>query len=433
MAQPFIYGGEISNNIQEVYIDKNSKESILPENMEKDYIFDIKGVGIYLICAKLYMYGGVIYNNEGINNTDIYSNKNSTNSINSNLYGLYQTCSGIGIYGQSYSKIYLYKGEISNNYARNNAKSNLISPIEKTKTSLNVINNSIYGPAINFTNSEFEMFNDFIIQNNFSLLNTTINIEKNCKISNAIYNSIKGGQIYTSASQIKIHGGIIQNSNNIQNRNIIIAPEEEEIQKSIDTSDYGGAIIFINCKDIEINNLKLEKNKSKYGGAIDLSNSSIKIINSELNNNFAEGYGGAIFSGTNCEIELYNTKILNNSTQDGSGGGIYAYGSLVIDGENSLISNNEAGTYGGGIMLKNKGIIKNCTICNNKAKLSGGGIYIDGNLLLEKAKIYGNSCNERGGGIYCRNILLYDKNKIDSMIYNNKAGKGGNNLNPEIY
>ena len=56
------------------------------------------------------------------------------------------------------------------------------------------------------------MFNDFIIQNNFSLLNTTLNIEKNCKISYAIYNSIKAGQIYTSTSQIKIHGGIIQNS-----------------------------------------------------------------------------------------------------------------------------------------------------------------------------------------------------------------------------
>ena len=36
------------------------------------------------------------------------------------------------------------------------------------------------------------------------------------------------------------------------------------------------------CKDIEINNLKIEKSKSKYGGAIYLSNSSIKISNSEL-------------------------------------------------------------------------------------------------------------------------------------------------------
>ena len=95
--------------------------------MTDDYSFDIKGVGIYLTCSKLYMYGGIIFKNEGINNTDIYSNQNSTN-YNSILFGLYQRCSGIAIYAQEYSKFYLYKGEISNNYARNNAKSNIITP-----------------------------------------------------------------------------------------------------------------------------------------------------------------------------------------------------------------------------------------------------------------------------------------------------------------
>ena len=57
------------------------------------------------------------------------------------------------------------------------------------------------------------MFDEFIIQNNSSLHNSTLTIEKNCKISCVIYNSIRGGQIYTNGSQIKIHGGIIQNSN----------------------------------------------------------------------------------------------------------------------------------------------------------------------------------------------------------------------------
>ena len=115
-------------------------------------------------CSKLYMYGGKICKNEGINNTDIYYNQNSTN-FNSQLYGIYQRCSGIGIYGETYSKIYLYKGEISNNYAKNNAKTNLISPKEKTVTTLNNIFNCIYGSAIDLSSSEFQMFNDFIIGN----------------------------------------------------------------------------------------------------------------------------------------------------------------------------------------------------------------------------------------------------------------------------
>ena len=191
----------------------------------------------------------------------------------------------------------------------------------------------------------------------------------------------------------------------------------------------------MSCKNIEINNLKIENCTSFYGGGIYLSYSSIKINNSEINNNFAEGFGGGIFSrDKNCELQLYNTKILNNSIKSGSGGGIYAYGSLLIDGENSLISNNEAETYGGGIMLKNKGLIKNGLICNNRAKKGGGGIFDEGQLILEKAKIYLNSCDEYGGGIFYNGAkLLYDKNKIDSMIYDNRAGKGGNNLHPEIY
>ena len=162
----------------------------------------------------------------------------------------------------------------------------------------------------------------------------------------------------------------------------------------------------------------------------------MKISNSELNNNVAEGFGGGIYSATyKCEIELYNNKITNNSTKEGSGGGIYAYGNLIIDGENTLISNNEAGTYGGGIMVKTQCLIKNCVICKNKAlKNCGGGICVDGNLLLEKAKIFLNSCEQRGGGIYYLSSkkFLYDKNKIDSMVYDNTATINGNNFYPEI-
>ena len=190
----------------------------------------------------------------------------------------------------------------------------------------------------------------------------------------------------------------------------------------------------MDCKNIQINNLKITNCNSKYGGAIYLSYSSMKISNSELNDNFAEVNGGAIFSEDNCEVDLYNTKILNNSTQDGSGGGIFAKGNLIIDGENSLISNNKSGFNGGGMNIKNC-LIKNCNICNNKAKNSGGGICsTDGDLLIEKAKICLNSCDARGGGInyYYSKKFLYDKNKIDSMVYDNTAIINGNNFYPEI-
>ena len=189
-----IYGGEISNNIIEIDVDKNSNESILPENMETSYMYDVGGVGISLICSKLYMYGGIICYNEGINNIDISSNKNSTNN-NSKLYGLFQRCLGIAILSENYSKLYLYKGEISNNYAKNNGKLYLVEPKENTITKLSQINNCIYGSALYLLDSEFEMFDDFIIQNNSPIHNSILTIEKNCKISGNIHNSIRGGQL----------------------------------------------------------------------------------------------------------------------------------------------------------------------------------------------------------------------------------------------
>ena len=174
---------KFQKNFLEMNANKtNSNEANLPENMQKDYSFEVRGAGIHLMFSKLYMYGGIICNNEGIINTDIYSNKNSTNN-NSKEYGIYQRCFGAAIFAEDHSKIYLYKGEISNNYSRNNAKYNLIEPIEKTITNLNFIHNEIYGGAISIYFSELEMFDDFTIQNNYSLLNPTLNIEKNCKIS----------------------------------------------------------------------------------------------------------------------------------------------------------------------------------------------------------------------------------------------------------
>ena len=430
-----IYGGERSNNIFEVNVNKtNSNEAILPEIMKKDYIYDAKGAGIFMNYAELYMYGGKICKNEGIINTDIYSNQNSTN-FNSQLYGIYHRCSGIAIYGKYDSKLYLYKGEISNNYAKNNAKINLISPKENTITNIKAIINYIYGSTLYLEYSEFQMFKDFVIQDNYSLLNPILNIEKNCKVTSC-KNAIKGGQIYIYSSQVKIHGGIIQNSHNKSTQTINIFSEEEDENKFNGNGDAGGGLNFASSKDIEITNLKIENCNSRYGGAICLYNSTMKISNSELNNNLAESSGGGIYiEDKNCELELYNTKITNNSSKDENGGGIFDNGNLIIDGENTLISNNEAGKNGGGIMVKNHCQIKNGIISNNKAlKYFGGGIYSEGHLFLEKAKIFNNSCEQRGGGIYYTSTpkFLYDKNKIDSIVYDNTATINGNNFYPEI-
>ena len=107
---------------------------------------------------------------------------------------------------------------------------------------------------------------------------------------------------------------------------------------------------------------------------------------------------------------------------------------MTITGKNSSISQNTTGTFGGGLVIKSKGLIKYCTIYKNRAlKKSGGGIQNDGNLVLEGGKIYSNWCKEFGGGINNENAksFLCEQNKINSIVYDNTANKGGNNIYPE--
>ena len=394
--------------------------------MDNNYSYNVKGVAIYLRTSTLNIFGGKICNNTGINNSEIYSNENSSNGE----YSLNQQCYGCAIYAENYARVNLYKGEISNNIAINNSKSNIITPIDEQITNINSISSCIYGSALYFSSSEFKMNNDFIISNNSSNLNTTINIGKNCLVKK-LYSAIRGGQIYYYWSRVKINGGTIQNSDNKKNINLSI--DNETVAKNISSGTLGGAIGFLDCQDIQINKLNIRNCIGEYGGAINFdSNNNGIISNSEFSGNVAN-YGGGIYMVNNNSFQLNNIKILNNITKEGDGGGIYAYGDLTIDGEKSMISNNIAEKSGGGIMVKNRTTINNCIICNNKAmKNSGGGIQVDGELYLNKAKIYKNWCNLYGGGIYCSpsNLFISNKNEFENMVYNNKAEKNGDNIYP---
>ena len=430
-----IFGGEISNNIHEIFINEKNNESRLPEIIDKEFIYCVRGAGIFMDnnCI-LNMYNGKISGNKGINNSSIYSNINSTNLKVKNV-GLNQSCQGIGIYANKNSEIVLHKGEISNNIAINNGKIFFITPKNDKITKICEIFSCIYGAAVYSITSKFIMYSDFIIKNNFCELNTSINIEKNCFIEKTIHSAIRGGQIYFNNSEINIKGGLIKNSkNNLNISQNIYNKDNLKKENKLAFECQGGGINFINCKNIEINKLRIDNCNAIKGGAILFNNSNGIIKDSNFENNFAKAFGGAIFfANANSDFKLINNKILNNIAEEGSGGGIYSIGNILIDGINTLISDNIAGTYGGGIMIKTAGVIKNGKICHNKAlKNSGGGIRIDGKLELINGKICKNWANLNGGGINYEpsKAFIYDKEKIDKMIYKNNAKNLGNEIYP---
>ena len=60
-------------------INNNTEECVLPENMDNPRYYEVRGAAIYLQSSTLNIFGGKICNNKGINNSEIYSNENSTN------------------------------------------------------------------------------------------------------------------------------------------------------------------------------------------------------------------------------------------------------------------------------------------------------------------------------------------------------------------
>ena len=429
-----IYGGEISNNIHEIFMDEKNKESQLPEILDNDFLYCVRGAGIYMNNCILNIYNGKICNNQGINNSSIFSNINSTTLKKKNAT-IHQNCQGIGIFASKNSEIYLYKGEISNNTAINNGKIHIRKSKNEKISKIFEIFSNIYGAGIYLINSKFVMNENFVIKNNFSELKSQIDIEKDCIIEKTINCAIRGGQLYLNNTICEINGGLIQNSNNksspnFSDKNSLIK------EKKLEIDCLGGAINFINCKNIEIDKLKIEKCNADRGGAILFNNCKGKIVDSIFENNFAKGFGGGIYiANVNSDFEFVNNKFLYNLTEEGSGGGIYAFGKLLIDGENTLISDNTAGTYGGGIMVKNNGIIKNGKISHNKALTqAGGGIRIDGTLKLINGKICKNWAKTKGGGISYEPSKKFDYNKenIDKIVYKNCANNAGNEIFPLI-
>ena len=423
-----IYGGEIRDNIHEILIDENNEESILPKKFKECMLYCSRGAGIYMINKSiLNMFGGKIYNNQGINNSKIYSNINST-QIKKKDGKIEQNCQGVGIFSSKSCQLFLHKGEISNNIAINSGKIFLTSPQNNEKNKIYNVNSGIFGAAIFLSNdSYFEMEKDFIIKDNNCKLNTEINIDKN-NLVNECNNSIRGGQIYINKSIINIKGGVIENGKKKANCKRAI-----NNTKDIKTNDinFGGGIYIINCKKVSIDNLKISKCNSDKGGGIFISKSPTIISDSIIEGNLATKLGGGIFINQNSEIELTDDKIINNITEKGSGGGIYAFGNLIIDGQNTLISDNIAETYGGGVMIKSECNIKNGKICHNKAlKNSGGGIRCDGNLELTGGKICKNWANLNGGGINYETAKKFVCDSEKVQIIKNKANNQGDEIFP---
>ena len=146
------------------------------------------------------------------------------------------------------------------------------------------------------------------------------------------------------------------------------------------------------------------------GGGIAVMDNDVQIrilSNSKVDDNYAHGYGGGIYSnGKNTRVDLNDSSISYNRS-DNNGGGIYfnySYFELTSQNQSGLISYNEAQSSdsGGGLYAAR------CYFSSNQGKIDG--ITFEGN--------YATS----GGGI---NIHQENVTVSNCTFTKNKAGCGG--------
>ena len=218
--------------------------------------------------------------------------------------------------------------------------------------------------------------------------------------------------------------------------------------------DGGGVYMCYGCvvATCVISNNVAEKN----GGGIINGSGTVKnsII---IGNTASNSYGGATAGGGDSTWTtggiMSNCQVIANWARSGSAGGVGMAGlmntSQVV---NCIIARNRAdGSYGGGIFLSDRGLIKNCLIyCNtNQGAWTGvgGGVWLGNqtkyqypvgliNCTIVSNREIGTSTS-RGGGLYVdgtnyiANCIIYDNTAATASpnIYNNTAANTNNYWN----
>ena len=250
--------------------------------------------------------------------------------------------------------------------------------------------------------------------------------------------SVYGGRIdgfnVSMASGANDGGGVYISNTNA--RPLVIA-NCDILENQLTGSNHDGAGIWVYRSDnTMIVNSVVEKNQTEsYGGGIYLITSTVRSVGLTVADNTTTETGGG--------IEVYMTSLLlakdliitGNSAKHT--GGIYVNSSQVSL-ENVDVNKNTASTGGaGGMTIYNPSAdvyIGNARFWNNNGS-RGGGIYADfnsgenGNVYLINASFAKNdNANNKGGAITCP----YDGTKF--YVFNsNFSGDTDNLLNYEIY
>ena len=178
---------------------------------------------------------------------------------------------------------------------------------------------------------------------------------------------------------------------------------------------------------VVLTNLTIINGYSNYGGAI-YNDGNLTIQNCNFKNNSATS-GGAIYSGTSANLDIYDSTFEDNVVTD-RGGAIFSYSYVGIY-DSTFIRNKGTGTSstGGSIYINgnsnkysvlNRNIFKDTSVARQ-----GGAIYLSyvnvTNCIFENASTTDTGSSNGGGAIYGSSFNLKNNTMTNCVA---KSGNG---------
>lgn len=268
-----------------------------------------------------------------------------------------------------------------------------------------MVNNKVKNGSVIYVSGVNLLLIDNIVSNND--VDSAVLLYANATVDNCIFiNNTINSKVTDNC------GGAIQAMANV---NILNSYFKNNVAK------YGGAVFLGQGGNID--NCIFEYNMAKsnddtgYGGAVFFYNGTGNITNSEFYNNIALDYGGAVYlSFTTRDIIMDNCTFANNTAKNG----IIAWAASESKLTNSQILDNFADGFNIISIYGDNNSIENSIISNNFA--NGEEVTIIGvsavNTTIKNCTLSENSVMN-GNGIIC----FYEENGsvIDSYLSNNNA------------
>ncbi len=267
-----------------------------------------------------------------------------------------------------------------------------------------------YGGAVNAPGTDVTVNGKSVINNNAGVTGVAFNFREggtcvldDISVTNNIATTSGSGVIYiTNGGSIAINA-LTATGNSNNNGAVIYASGSASI--SVNNSNlsnntattYGGAIDFRSSGNLEITDTVIKSNTASKGGAINVSGTApVTIRNCSINNNTAASAGAVLLDG-GAKLTVENSTFDANSATSTDGGAI-----LVAD---SSTEGKNATTL----------IAKNTIFSNNTAKGKGGAVSTDTDspklvINLECCTFEKNASTGAGGGA----IEIQNKNQPDA-------------------